>query len=70
VLSILSWLLFGGLLVGRWWFGWRGRRAVNWTLAAMLVLVLAYFGSKLVLEVFLDRTWTSPLASVQSVSDG
>jgi ABC-type uncharacterized transport system permease subunit len=60
VLSILSWLLFGGLLVGRWWFGWRGRRAVNWTLAAMLFLILAYFGSKLVLEVFLDRSWTTP----------
>lgn len=57
VLSILSWVLFGLLLAGRWWYGWRGRRAVNLTLAAMIVLVLAYFGSKLVLEVFLDRTW-------------
>jgi ABC-type uncharacterized transport system permease subunit len=70
VLSILSWLLFGALLAGRWWFGWRGRRAVNWTLAAMLVLVLAYFGSKLVLEVFLDRTWTSPLATTTLITDG
>ncbi|MGY6631737.1 MAG: cytochrome C assembly family protein [Wenzhouxiangella sp.] len=60
-LSLLSWLLFGGLLLGRWWLGWRGRRAIYWTLAAMLVLVLAYFGSKLVLEVILDRSWTSPV---------
>ncbi len=59
VLSILSWILFGLLLGGRWWFGWRGRRAVNWTLIAMFVLGLAYFGSKLVLEVILDRTWTA-----------
>lgn len=70
VLSILSWLLFGGLLIGRWWFGWRGRRAVNWTLAAMLVLVLAYFGSKLVLEVVLDRSWTSPAASELLINHG
>ncbi|RFF30415.1 cytochrome C assembly family protein [Wenzhouxiangella sediminis] len=56
-LSILSWLLFGLLLLGRWRLGWRGRRAVRWTLIAMTVLALAYFGSKLVLEVLLDRSW-------------
>lgn len=56
-LSLLSWVLFAALLAGRLWLGWRGRRAVNWTLAAMGVLILAYFGSKLVLEVFLDRSW-------------
>ncbi|MFW5926456.1 MAG: cytochrome C assembly family protein [Wenzhouxiangella sp.] len=59
-LSLLSWVLFGLLLGGRWWYGWRGRRAVHWTLAAMAVLLLAYFGSKLVLEVFLDRSWMMP----------
>ncbi len=59
VLSILSWMLFGLLLGGRWWFGWRGRRAIHWTLIAMFVLGLGYFGSKLVLEVILDRTWTA-----------
>lgn len=58
VLSIVSWLLFGLLLLGRWWYGWRGRRAIHWTLGAMFVLVLAYFGSKLVLEVMLDRSWS------------
>jgi ABC-type uncharacterized transport system permease subunit len=56
-LSVLSWLLFGLLLLGRWRLGWRGRRAVRWTLIAMAVLALAYFGSKLVLEVILDRSW-------------
>ncbi|AKS42431.1 cytochrome C assembly family protein [Wenzhouxiangella marina] len=59
-LSVLSWLLFALLLAGRWWFGWRGRRAIRFTLAAMFVLVLAYFGSKLVLEVLLDRSWSQP----------
>lgn len=59
-LSILSWLLFGLLLLGRWRLGWRGRRAVRWTLIAMTLLVLAYFGSKLVLEVMLDRSWQVP----------
>lgn len=60
VLSILSWLLFGLLLFGRIRLGWRGRQAVRWTLIAMSVLVLAYFGSKLVLEVILDRSWQPP----------
>lgn len=55
-LSIVSWLVFGILLWGRWRFGWRGRTAVGWTLAGMFVLLLAYFGSKLVLELVLGRT--------------
>ncbi|TVQ29568.1 MAG: hypothetical protein EA370_14910 [Wenzhouxiangella sp.] len=67
VLSILSWLLFGLLLGGRWWFGWRGRRAVNWALTAMVVLALAYFGSRLVLEMILDRSWSGPADSLVSL---
>ena len=55
VLSILSWLLFGGLLLGRWRRGWRGVTAVRWTLAAMALLILAFFGSKFVLELLLGR---------------
>jgi ABC-type uncharacterized transport system permease subunit len=55
VLSVLSWLLFGGLLLGRWRHGWRGKVAVRWTLAAMALLVLAFFGSKFVLELVLHR---------------
>lgn len=53
VLSFLSWLVFGGLLLGRWRYGWRGARAVRWTLAAMALLVLAFFGSKFVIELVL-----------------
>jgi len=55
VLSVLSWLAFGGLLLGRWRYGWRGATAVRWTLAAMALLVLAFFGSKFVLELILHR---------------
>jgi ABC-type uncharacterized transport system permease subunit len=56
VLSVLSWLAFGALLLGRWRYGWRGAVAVRWTLAAMALLVLAFFGSKFVLELVLRRT--------------
>lgn len=55
VLSVLSWLAFGALLFGRVRHGWRGAQAVRWTLAAMILLVLAYFGSKGVLELVLHR---------------
>ena len=55
VLSILSWLAFGALLLGRWRRGWRGTLAVRWTLTAMALLALALFGSKYVLELVLGR---------------
>jgi len=58
-LSIMSWLVFTGLLLGRWRFGWRGRLAIRLTLAGMLLLLLAYFGSKFVLEVVLHESWSS-----------
>ena len=55
VFGIASWLIFGGLLVGRWRWGWRGKVAMRWTLAGFGTLVLAYLGSKFVLEVILQR---------------
>ncbi len=55
VFGILSWFIFAALLGGRQLYGWRGRIAVRWTLAGFLMLVLAYVGSKFVLEVILGR---------------
>ena len=55
VLSIAAWVVFGVLLFGRRQYGWRGRRAVNLTLAGMAFLLLAFFGSKFVLELVLHR---------------
>lgn len=57
ILSGLAWLVFAVLLWGRWRFGWRGRTAIRWTLAGFVSLMLAYFGSKLVLELILGRHW-------------
>lgn len=59
VLSIMAWLVFGLLLWGRWRHGWRGSLAVRMTLGGIVLLLLAYFGSKLVLEVILGRNWQS-----------
>ena len=56
VFAILSWLTFGLLLGGRWLYGWRGRTAVRWTLGGFVLLVLAYVGSRFVLEVILQRS--------------
>lgn len=55
VLSILSWVVLGVLLFGRWRWGWRGPRAVKLTLTAMALLLLAFFGSKFVYELVLQR---------------
>ncbi len=55
VLSILAWLVFAVLLYGRWRFGWRGRTAIRCTLGGFASLMLAYFGSKVVLELILHR---------------
>ena len=55
VFGVLSWIVFAALLGGRLVYGWRGRVAVRWTLAGFLMLVLAYVGSKFVLEVVLGR---------------
>lgn len=57
VLSIFAWIVFAVLLWGRWRYGWRGRTAIRWSLAGFIILVLAYFGSKLVLENILGRDW-------------
>jgi len=55
VFAIISWFIFGGLLAGHHFRGWRGRTAVNWTLAGFTALLLAYLGSKVVLELILHR---------------
>ena len=56
VFSILSWLTFGALLLGRRQFGWRGRRAVRVLYSGAALLLLAYAGSRFVLEVVLGRS--------------
>lgn len=55
VFAFVSWLLFGALLVGRKVRGWRGRVALRWTLAGFIALMLAYVGSRFVVEVLLHR---------------
>jgi ABC-type uncharacterized transport system permease subunit len=55
VFSVLSWVLFGTLLLGRHVWGWRGRAALRWCLISYAVLFLAYFGTQFVLEFVLKR---------------
>jgi ABC-type uncharacterized transport system permease subunit len=57
VLSCLAWVVFAVLLAGRAYLGWRGRTALRWTLGGFVLLGLAYFGTKLVLEGILGRHW-------------
>jgi len=55
VFAVLSWVMFGGLLTARKVSGWRGRAALRWVLASFVALLLAYVGSRFVLEVLLHR---------------
>ncbi|HET6789306.1 MAG TPA: cytochrome c biogenesis protein CcsA [Aquabacterium sp.] len=55
VLSVMAWAVFAVLLAGRHWLGWRGRTAIGWLYAGSALLLLAYVGSRFVLEVLLHR---------------
>jgi ABC-type uncharacterized transport system permease subunit len=55
VFSVLSWLTFAVLLVGRTAFGWRGKRAVRVLYTGSVFLLLAYVGSRFVMEIILGR---------------
>lgn len=57
-LSLLAWLVFGILLAGRFWKGWRGNRAVRLYLGGFALLCLAYFGNRFILEEILHRSWS------------
>lgn len=54
-LSIVAWIIFSSLLIGRGRYGWRGKKAIRLTLYGFVSLLLAYFGSKLVLELILGK---------------
>jgi ABC-type uncharacterized transport system permease subunit len=56
VFSLIAWCIFASLLWGHKKLGWRGHTAVRWTLVGFAALFLAYFGTKLVLELILHRT--------------
>lgn len=56
VLSLVALGVFSILLAGHHLFGWRARTAIRMTIAGFVLLVLAFFGSQLVLEYILERT--------------
>jgi ABC-type uncharacterized transport system permease subunit len=56
VFAVSSWAIFASLLAGRWRYGWRGRTALRWTFSGFVMLLLAYVGSRFVLEVLLGRS--------------
>lgn len=53
-LSIIAWVLYAIILWGRHSLGWRGTTAVRWTLSGFALLMLAFFGSKFVVELVLQ----------------
>jgi ABC-type uncharacterized transport system permease subunit len=53
--ALLGWATFATLIAGRHWRGWRGRQATRWVYSGAVLLLLAYIGSRFVLEVILHR---------------
>ena len=57
VFSLLALLVFGALITGRYFAGWRGTRAIKLYLGGFLLLCVAYFGTRIILEQLLNRSW-------------
>ena len=57
VFSVIAWAVFAALLIGKKVWNWRGKRAMRWALSGYALLLISYFGSKLVLEQVLNRHW-------------
>jgi len=55
IFSIASWFIYAALLFGRYQYGWRGLKAIRWTLTGFALLVLAYIGSKFVSQILLGH---------------
>jgi ABC-type uncharacterized transport system permease subunit len=55
VLTFVAWLFFATLLFGHFYLGWRGALASRLTVFGFIFLMLAFFGSKFVLEYLLHR---------------
>lgn len=53
ILATASWLVFGGFIIGRRTRGWRAKTAAHWTITGFILLFLAYFGTRAVLEIIL-----------------
>jgi len=53
ILSLIAWAIFVVLLWGHYKFGWRGKTAIKWSITGFVLLMLAYFGSKFVIELVL-----------------
>lgn len=55
VLTLAAWCVFAVLLAGRHFGGWRGATAIRFTLWGFALLLLGFYGSKIVLELILNR---------------
>ena len=55
VFSIVSWFVYGALLIGHYKFGWRGQKAIRFTMIGFFLLAIGFIGSKFVLEMILHR---------------
>lgn len=51
--SVLSWVVFGIFIIGHYRFGWRGKRAANFTIYGFILLAVGFIGSKAVMDLLI-----------------
>ena len=51
--TLLAWLIFSALLLGRHLFGWRGQTAVHWSISGFVLMMIGFLGTKFVIEILL-----------------
>jgi ABC-type uncharacterized transport system permease subunit len=50
ILALTTWIIFIVLLIGRHFFGWRGKKAIYCTIGGVLLLTITYFSSMIIME--------------------
>ena len=58
ILSLIALIMFGILIFGRNFYGWRGRSAIYFYLIAFFTLAISYFGTRFILENILGKSWS------------
>lgn len=49
IFSLIGWIIFGIALIGHWKYNWRGKKMILYAISGMILLTIAYFGSRMII---------------------